>query len=555
MVKVEDITKRLTDLKRMRLPWEPLWKNITTYVMPRRSFWDLDATPGQEPEKIFDGTAIAAVQLLSDGLQGNSVNQYLKWFHMTMEDKKLQDAEGVADWLESVEEILYAEFARSNFYESMSEFFLDASSLGTAVSFVEDDVGDKRVLFNARHLKECYLAESKTGAVDTVFRDYVMTNRAAYQAWGKDLCQQRIDKVKSDPYGRAHIVHACYPRADRIEGKIDGGSKAWASVYMDKDHQVLIDEGGYDAFPYLVWRWRKNSDEIYGRSPAADAIHDIARINQVGKTMLQAAQNSVEPPLNVPAAMRGTERIVPRGYNYYTNPNEMIYPINLAQNYPIGKDQQDDIKEQIKDVFRTRIFLLMEQIESGRYTATEVIERKSEGAVIWGATIGRLYSECLLPAIERMYTICERNGLLPPAPPTVGGRLHIEFEGPIAQAMKRYHQSQGVVAGTQFLAGMAPLDPSGTFMDNTDLDELARIGMDSAGMPQRVIRELSRVQAMRKARAAAIEKQRQEAVALEQQKMLAGNVEGLNQPLRPDSMLAGVAKAAAKPKDLRDKGM
>jgi hypothetical protein len=84
-------------------------------------------------------------------------------------------------------------------------------------------------------------------------------------------------------------------------------------------------------------------------------------------------------------------------------------------------------------------------------------------------------------------------------------------------------------------------------MDNTDLDELARIGMDSAGMPQRVIRELSRVQAMRKARAAAIEKQRQEALALEQQKMLAANVGGLNEPLKPDSILAGVAKAAAKP--------
>ena len=77
MVKVEDITKRLTDLKRMRLPWEPMWKDITQFVMPRRSFWDLDATPGQAPTKIYDGTAIAAVQLLADGLQGNSVNQYL----------------------------------------------------------------------------------------------------------------------------------------------------------------------------------------------------------------------------------------------------------------------------------------------------------------------------------------------------------------------------------------------------------------------------------------------------------------------------------------------
>ncbi len=146
----------------MRQPYEPMWKDITDFVLPRRSFWDLDATPGQKPtQKIYDGTAISNLQTLTDGLQGYVVSPKLRWFRLQMEDRRLQDLPGVADWLEEGEDIVYAEFARSNFYESINEFFLDAASIGTAVMLIEDDVGGRRILFSTRHMKECFIAESR----------------------------------------------------------------------------------------------------------------------------------------------------------------------------------------------------------------------------------------------------------------------------------------------------------------------------------------------------------------------------------------------------------
>jgi len=47
-----------------------------------------------------------------------------------MEDWRQQNIPGVADYLEEVDDILYGEFARSNFYEAIGEFFLDAASIG-----------------------------------------------------------------------------------------------------------------------------------------------------------------------------------------------------------------------------------------------------------------------------------------------------------------------------------------------------------------------------------------------------------------------------------------
>lgn len=548
-LKVDDVIKRLGILKKNRQPYEPVWKDITDFVLPRRSFWDLEATPGKKPsKKLYDGTALTELQLLVDGTLGNLVSATLRWLRMTMEDRRQNDLPWVSDWLEEVEDVLYAEFARSNFYEAMSEFFLDAASIGTAVMLVEDDVSSKRILFSTRHMKECYLAEGRNGMVDTLYREFMMTNRQAMQTWGNKLATARKERVKDDPFGRAKIIHACFPRAEREPGKVDSFNKAWYSIYIDSQFHEdnFIDEGGYDVFPYLVWRWRKNSDEIYGHSPAIDAIQDVIRLNQIGKTTLQIAHMAGEPPLNVPAAQKGMERIVPRGYNYYTNPNEVITAIDLGQNYPITKDQEDEIKEQIRNTFRTKMYLLMEQLEGGPYTATEIRERQGEKATVQGPMIGRLNSECLIPLVKRTYRICEKNGLIPFPPPGLeqGGRIHIEFQGPLALQTKKYHQTQGIDTGMLFIQGMREMFPES--LDNVDNDELMRIGLDSKGVPQKIIREKPQVTEIRQIRQQTAAKQEQEMVAMEQQKILAENAQKLNEPVQPDSILAGVGKAAAK---------
>ena len=548
-LKVDDVIKRLGTLKKMRQPYELSWKDVTDYVLPRRSFWDIDATPGQKPtQKLYDGTALTELQLLVDGALGNLVSATLRWIRLTMEDRRQNDIPWVRDWLEEVEDVLYAEFARSNFYEAMSEFFLDAASIGTAVMLVEDDVSTKRILFSTRHMKECYVAEARNGSIDTLYREFFMTNRQAMQTWGEKLSTARKEKVKDDPFGNAKIIHACFPRAEREPGKVDSFNKAWHSLYIDSGfhNDDFIDEGGYDDFPYLAWRWRKNSDEIYGRSPAIDAIQDVLRLNQMGKTDLEVTQLGAMPPLNVPKAMKGMERIVPRGYNYYTKPDEMIFPIDLGQNYSISKEKEEELKEQIRNTFRTKMYLLMEQLEGGPYTATEIRERQGEKATIQGPMIGRLNSECLIPLIKRTYKISERNGLIPFPPPDLeqGGRIHIEFQGPLALQTKKYHQTQGIDTGMLFIQGLREMFPES--LDNVDADELMRIGLDSKGMPQKVIREKPQVTEIREIRQEEAARQEQEAIAMEQQKLLAQNAQKLNEPVNPEGMLAGIGKASAQ---------
>ena len=544
---VDEYLRQLGMLKQVRQPYEPLWQDVTDYVLPRRSWWNREVTPGQKPEtKMYDTTVLNCVQLLVDGIQGNLLSANLPWLHLVMEDRRLQNLPGVAQYLEQLQQIFLAEYARTNFYPALNEFITDAVALGTAVMFLEDNVIEQRIRFLPRHLKECYIAEDAGGRVHTVYRDFPMENQQAWEAWGKELCPQRLEQVKQNPYANAHILHVVRPRNDAVSGRWDPEDRRYAETYIDVDFKDTIEEGGYEHFPYLVWRWRKLTDERYGRGPGGDSIAEVLRLNQMAKSMLQSAQLANEPPLNVPEKLKGQERIVPRGYNYYSDPHAVITPINLGGNYPIGKDQEDQVREQIRDIFRTKIFLLMEQLEGNNYTATEIRERMGEKATVLDPTIARLSCDVLVPMVDRTHEILERNGVLPPPPAALrgGGRVHIEFQGPLAQAQERYQRSQGITAALPVIDAVMKLNPDSG--DNVDFDELMREGMEAAGAPQKTIRDMALVQKLRQlqSQAMALQQQRQETMQAEQ--MIAANANKLNEPAQPGSMLAGMAKNMAR---------
>ena len=52
--------------------------------------------------------------------------------------------------------------------------------------------------------------------------------------------------------------------------------------------------------PYVVPKMLKASTEIYGRSPAMNALPDVKVLNKMVETALKAAAKQVDPPLLVP---------------------------------------------------------------------------------------------------------------------------------------------------------------------------------------------------------------------------------------------------------------
>src|SRR5262245_6413005 len=83
MMMADSLLERHQALAALRLPWEPLWKEIADHVMPRRSPGMNGGTlaPSVEKEsRLFDTTAVQANMILANGCLAWMSPQESPWF-------------------------------------------------------------------------------------------------------------------------------------------------------------------------------------------------------------------------------------------------------------------------------------------------------------------------------------------------------------------------------------------------------------------------------------------------------------------------------------------
>ena len=508
-----DILLRMKQMEEVKEFYIDLWGDIGRYVNPRRELirdsqrWD---DRGKRRGRLsYDGTPNGALNIWANGMQGVMVDSSLRWFKSEMTDWRLNGIDEVRIFLQEYDEAMRAAFNRSNFYAVLGEWFRDAGSIGTATLYTEEDITNKTEVHIPIHPREVFIAENKYGDVDTLFRKFQLTARQAVQKFeeGK-LSTAVVDNVKLHLEKMHEFIHAVFPNDEPMFGKLYSTNKRYKSVYVETSNKTAPDgsaetlqEGGFDIFPYAVWRFRKNSDEIYGYSPAADAMTEIFTLNQMGKSLLMMGQKAAESPLNVPEHMRGHVRMDPNGYNYFDKPNDIISAINTNTNYPITRDREEKPEQLIKDKYNVRFFLALDSIER-EVTATEIMERKSEIAVLMGPQVFRLVNEGLNKIFDIVSEIEDRAGRLPIPPPVLlesSSDISVRFTGPLAQAQRRMFKMQPIRNGLNELGQASILFPNIT--DRINEKKLSEEILDSTEFPQDLMNSDEEVDAIREARA------------------------------------------------------
>jgi len=539
---VQDILDRFNQLKKRRLLYEDTWDKIGIYVLPKRVNNELNESRTAEISKnIYNGTAVAAHDLMVNGFLGYLVSRVTKWAKLYHEQNELMKYPEVRQYFQEVEEALYGEFNRSNFYDAITEVFKDGSSFGTSCLHVEEDVHNSRVNYSARHPKEVFIAEDRFGYVDTVFRYYYMTTKQIIEAFKDDNLPERWIKDNSKTlYSNHKVIHGVFPRKERDGNRIDNANKRFASTYVLESGGIMLRESGLDEVNDIVWRWEKNTDEEYGRSPAWTALTDIIRINKISKDLLQLGDYSVNPAVQYPGSMEYKLSLNPHGRNPYKNPDEIIKTIELGA-YPIGRDREEQIENAIKEAFHVDFFIGLQQVTK-TMTIPEVMERQGEKASVLGTTVGRVNSELLDPVIEKTYNIAHAAGRMPDIPEILmerGGEIKIEYIGPLAQILKRNFASQGITRAMEQIMPLVNLNPE--IMDYINFDEMAKELMISGGMPQKIIRGDKEVYQLRQQRASA----QQQAQQMQQIETMGKAAPGLNMPVEEESLLAGLNEQLA----------
>lgn len=505
VTQAEELLRRFQELETERKNWTGVWDEVIQYIFPRRTETSYTAAEGtRHDDSIFDGTAPHALQRLASRMQGELVIPSYRWFGLKMESARMMKIPAVKEWLQEVEPILYAMLARSNFYSQMSEYFMDAASFGTATMYSELDRKTGKLQFTTRHPKEVFLGTTLFGAVDKVFRRYEMTARQWVGAFPETVHEKIRDMAKVSPEKQFPCLHAVYPREGRDASKSDAYSMAFASCYLDIEHRSVVKESGYRSMPYHVWRFYKNSDEVYGRSPSWSALPDVKAINLMAKTQLMAAQLAVDPPLWLPEEYRDRIRFVPGGRNYWEgNPeNAKIAPIETGSKYGIGKDEIAEKKDQIRNHFMWDLFMFPDENEQERtaYEARLIDEKRS---VSLGPTVLVLEHDALDPIIDRVFDIAWNEGWLPPPPQVLiqmyGGRIKVDYMGPLALRMKQFFRNQPFRNTFQEIAPIAQMRPD--VMDNFDWDEWVRQVADANDIPIKALLNADVMAQIRKQRA------------------------------------------------------
>ncbi len=549
------LVKQLLDLfeaaKKARQDVEPVWEDITSYVLPRITEIKPQALPkaARYGEKMYTSEPVSALRLASDGTSGYMMPRTAHWVRMEPRDRSAYEIPGVRKFFQDSTEVLHAELNRSNFYGEMTPILDNGFSIGTSVAFVEDDEESGSVNIISCDPSEIFISENKYKKVDTFFRYHWMTGEQVLERYPDAVKGKFEEEIKQNPLELHAILHCVYKREDRIHERVDAANKPIASVHILVEKQHLLRESGYDLQRFVAWRHRRIPGTAYGGSPAWDALADILRLNQHSMDLLDASHLAVRPPIAYPSEMYDID-ISPNGMNPYRLPGRVPQKLDVLGEFPVGLDREEAIGKAIRDHFQTDFFLLLTHSDRQK-TAFEVSEMAGERAAVMSTVIGRIESELIDPVLEIIYNLAYEAGRMPDPPQALlehgGGEFKWEYVGPLAQLQRRHHGQR--TRSQIFMEALPILERFPEAGDILDADALFKEILTEGGMNADLLRDEDEVAAMRRDRAEAEAAQMQAQMMNEAVK--AGGGGKKPEPGSPaDELMVGGNGARATPSDL-----
>jgi hypothetical protein len=495
----EEYLERHKVLLEQQSQYLPVWQGIREFILPFTGMFDSD-TPNDRPtsfDSILDGTATRASRVLGAGMQGGLTSPARPWFRLGLFDEDLANFRAVRVWLETVEKLMYARFAKSNFYNMIHRVYQEEGGYGQAVMIVDADP-EEIVRFTVLTCGEYSLAESAKGVVDTMYRTVQMQSRQIEQKFGKSSIPDDLAKAMKDrPYEWHKVIHLIQPRKEFNPEKIDSINMPIESVYIyDGGDNSIIKKSGYKEQPMACPRWLTTGGDPYGRSPGWDCLGDVKMLQQMSADLYEGLEKVVRPPLKAAGSLKHEISHMAGMVSYSENAStsdsiKPIFEVRLDLTGLVGAIQ--DVRMQIREGFYNDMFLMLIEPKPNM-TATEIAERHEEKLLMLGPVIERQFYELLDPVVGRTFTLMYDAGMLPPPPRAlteaiksnkVNGDLRVSYISLLAQAQKLV-TTQSIRAVSEYATGMSTFVPD--IMDGFDHDKALSEFAGATGAPPEIIR-------------------------------------------------------------------
>ena len=493
-------------------PWKTFFQELAEWNLPRKAYITRTKSKGQKADasKLYDSTSIRSLKIMAAGFHSNLTNPSSKWFTLRTRNLDVMTEKDAQLWFKEVEDIIFGALASSNFDTTMQEFYLNSGCFGTAVVLTLEDPIEK-VRFTEIPIGQVVFEEDAYGRVNRVYRTFPLTAQQAFDLWGSQAGEAVTNIYKKKPNEQLKFLHYVGPRDERDPGKEDSINMAYKSVWIETSKKHLIGEGGFLSNPYAVGRFYKDTQDVFGYSPAMDVLPDIKLVNAMVKTLLRSAMKQSDPALSVPRrGFIAPLNANPGKINYRDEktPNDAIAAFPTGSNSNLTLEVIQETQKNIEKAFFVPLFQAISNITK-QMTIPEVQRRVSENMVLLGPVVGRHTQEVLDPIIMRVFDILYAAGEIPVPPISVQGQdMDIVYISALAKA-QRESEVFSLQAFMQDVGMVATAIP--TVIDKLDgdfaVDEIAKI----RGISPKLIKDDNAVAKVRKARAEVAAEQAQAA--------------------------------------------
>ena len=476
--KVSNVLERFDKAKSLRQNWISHWNDCYDYALPQRSdSGSFGLTGASRVKHLYDATAIDAVDQLAASLLGHLTPPWTQWFGLKAgPDLSEEEAKKLSPVLEDIARKIQTHFDRSNFSVEMHQCFLDLAVGGTStLCFEETAVGEYSAFkFSAVPLQDVVLEEGDNGFLEGSHRNLSLTLAQIQKRYPQaELPLYILRNGDKDSQKTFNVLESILP---------ESGTYHFTAILETDNDKIILKEGTFNHSPAISFRWMKSPGEIYGRSPVMKALPDIKTANKVVELVLknasiavtgiwQADDDGVLNPANielVPGA------IIPKAVG-----SQGLKSLDMPGRFDVSELVLADLRGRIRHALLSDQF---SPISNKKMSATEVLERSNEMALLMGATYGRLQSELLTPLIMRAFSILKRRGEIPDI--ALDGRyVMLDFRSPLARMQGRGHV-QSVMTWLNTVSSMGA-DAAGKI----DTDKAVRFLGDALGVPKDLIRQ------------------------------------------------------------------
>jgi hypothetical protein len=508
-----EIIKEYERLSGDRSTWESHWQEIAARMLPDHSNAFSQSGGYQQAgekrnQQIVDSTAAVALQRFSAIMDSLLTPRSQKWHRIIASNSDLMKVRSVKLWFEDTNDKLFRfRYApRANFASQNQQNFTSLGAYGTGCLFTDElqgFPGEKGLRYRNVFLGEVYFDENHQGIVDRAYRVINLTARQARQKWGDQLPEKIMVASDQQPAKMFKFVHCVKPRHDYDPERLDVKGFKFASYYIACDDKVVVQEGGYNTFPYSISRYRQSPNEVYGRSPAMDVLPAVKMLNEQKKTLLKQAHRAVDPVLlTADDGIIDSFSLKPGAINaggVTSDGRPLVHALPTGR-VDVGLEIMQQEQALINDAFLITLFQIM--TETPQMTATEVLERTREKGILLAPTMGRQQSEYLGPLIDRELDVLSSLGILMPMPGELKeaqGEYRIEYDSEMSR-MQRSQEGAGGQRTLELAMQIANVTQDPSIFDHLDMDKILLETAAIHGMPESWKRDPKEVEAMRAGR-------------------------------------------------------